>query len=48
MKKKKLIQTINMENIRYIRFSHFFNYCTDNKNEIKGFPKIRVKARGTR
>ena len=30
-----------------MQFNQFFNYCTHNKNEIKGSPKTRVKAKKT-
>ena len=32
-----------MENIQFIKFTQFFNYCADNQNKIKGPSKIRVK-----
>ena len=35
------------ETIKYIQFNQLFIYRTHNKNEIKGSPKIRVKAKRT-
>ena len=34
------------ENMKYIKFKHFFRYFTYSKIKIKGSPKILVKAKG--
>ena len=33
------------ENKKYIKLNQVFSYCTLNKNKIKGFLKLRVKAK---
>ena len=35
------------KNIKNIQFHQFFIYCTHNKDEMKGSPKIKVKTKGT-
>ena len=51
MKNEKNVTTYSnhliKKNIKYMQFNQFFIYCTYNKNEIKGSPKIRVKAKRT-
>ena len=34
-------------NMKYTKFNQFSIYYTHNKYEIKGFPKIRMKAKET-
>ena len=36
---------INKGKYKNTKFNQFLNYCTHNKNEIKGSPKIRMKAK---
>ena len=47
MKICKHLQAINKGKYKNTKFNQFLNYCTHNKNEIKGYPKIRMKAKGT-
>ena len=42
-----LFKTLIKTNIKYMQSNQFFNYFTNNNNEINGSPKIRVKAKGT-
>ena len=42
-----LFKTLIKKNIKYMQSNQFFNYLTNNNNEINGSPKIRVKAKGT-
>ena len=46
-KMKKRFQAINKGIHKNTKFKQFLNYCTHYKNEIKGSPKIRMKAKGT-
>ena len=43
----KLFEASNKRKYKNTKFNQFLNYCTHNKNEIKGSPKIRMKAKGT-
>ena len=42
------IQTVNKENMKYIKFSHFSTTVLIIKMRSKSLPKIRGKAKGTR
>ena len=46
-KYNNLFKPLIKENIKYIKFTKFFNYCTHNGNEIKQSPKIRMDVKGT-
>ena len=44
---KKFFKPLIKRNIKYLKFNQFLNYCTHNKNEIKGSPKLREKVKRT-
>ena len=44
---QKLFQVINKGKYKNTKFNQFLNYCSHNKNEIKVFPEIGLKAKGT-
>ena len=43
----KLFQVINKGKYKNTKLNQFLNYCTYNKNGIKGSSKTRMKAKGT-
>ena len=43
----KFFKPLIKRNIKYLKFNQFLNYCTHNKNEIKGSPKLREKVKRT-
>ena len=44
---KNFFKLLIKGNIKYVKFNQFLSYFTYNKNEIKGSPKIRMKAKRT-
>ena len=47
-KMQKILQAFNKEKYKYTKFKQFLNYCTHNKNEIKGPSRITIKPKRTK
>ena len=47
-KMQKILQAFNKGKYKYTKFKQFLNYCTHNKNEIKGSSRITIKAKRTK